>query len=179
MRKKINIIFMILILMPASIKMVLSQEDQITITTYFPAPSAHYRWLRTVRMNVSNVGTAYPANDGEIVWGTGRGYLRSDQGASIELGGNAGLSPYINFSNNARIALTAGASNISFTIPTGGTYDSEPVAGRSALPLIDTDLPTLERWADLYVRCVRYHWGWPSPGVPPNGSVCKNSLTLL
>lgn len=38
--------------------------------------------------------------NGQLKWGTGRGLLSIDQGASVELGGN-GTAPFIDFSNDA------------------------------------------------------------------------------
>ncbi len=67
-------------------------EEKITLTTYYPSPYGSYK---------------------ELTWGNipnSRGYLKNDQGASIELGGSG--SPYIDFSNDmgsdydARIQLT-------------------------------------------------------------------------
>ncbi|MDI6605973.1 MAG: hypothetical protein QME65_02375 [Candidatus Omnitrophota bacterium] len=69
-----------------------AQEEQITITTYYPSPYGSYR---------------------ELSWGNypnTRGKLTADQGSSIELGGSG--TPYIDFSNDAssdydaRIILT-------------------------------------------------------------------------
>lgn len=55
-------------------------EEQLTITTYYPSPYGSYR---------------------ELTWGNfpnTRGYLKADQGSSIELGGSG--TPYIDFSND-------------------------------------------------------------------------------
>ena len=69
-----------------------AQEEQITITTYYPSPYGSYR---------------------ELSWGdypNTRGKLTAEQGSSIELGGSG--TPYIDFSNDAssdydgRIILT-------------------------------------------------------------------------
>ena len=84
------------------------------------------------------IGTKYPSYKldvvGDIKWGTKRGILSVDQGASIELGGTG--KPYIDFSNDAttdydmRIQLT---SNDALSIQGGrvgiGTINPDPYVG--------------------------------------------------
>jgi hypothetical protein len=74
-------------------------QEQVTITTYFPAPFGVYNQLRTNMLAVGNA-TLMPTTDGTVAWGgaVSRGQLRPDNGASIELGGSG--TPYIDFSND-------------------------------------------------------------------------------
>lgn len=77
-------------------------QDQVTITTYYPSPFGVYSDLRANRMAVGNARAF--GNAGELTWGgaTSAGTLSSDQGSSIELGGdNAAFVPYIDFKNDA------------------------------------------------------------------------------
>ena len=94
MRKKkaLSYIFVLSFTLFASFAFSYAQEEQITITTYYPSPYGSYR---------------------ELTWGNypnTRGTLKADQGSSIELGGSG--TPYIDFSNDmssdydARIVLT-------------------------------------------------------------------------
>lgn len=85
------------------------ESETLQITTYYPAPYGAYVSILTTGNTIlardgGRVGirTANPNAEldvvGNIKWGTGRGMLSMDQGASIELGG-AG-TPYIDFSND-------------------------------------------------------------------------------
>lgn len=96
-------------------------QEQITITTYYPAPFGIYREVRADQLAVgtayrssalsdgslivsgnTGLGTPTPAYrldvNGQVRWGTSRGLLNTDQGSSIELGGSG--TPYIDFSND-------------------------------------------------------------------------------
>ncbi|MEA3306781.1 MAG: hypothetical protein U9Q34_03250 [Elusimicrobiota bacterium] len=103
-------------------------SEQLTLTTYYPSPYGGYAKLLTTKDTVlardgggvgvgySNpgsaklavngrvgIGTTAPGEDldvrGNVKWGTRRGLLKTDQGASIELGGRG--TPYIDFSNDS------------------------------------------------------------------------------
>jgi hypothetical protein len=92
-------------------------SENIVLTTYYPAPYGGYAQLLTtgntyLARDGGNVGigTAAPnqklhvngvARATELLWGAvnGRGYLKNDQGGSMELGGSG--TPYIDFSLNS------------------------------------------------------------------------------
>ncbi len=129
MRKRSNpieILLIALLITPALI-FVCRAEEQITITTYYPAPNGIYRNLSAERMMANNmsVGNAYrtaTVTDGNIVIsgrvgigspnaptgkldavmadGSSRVTINDDTNAGIELRGIAG-SPYIDFSDDA------------------------------------------------------------------------------
>lgn len=96
-------------------------QEQITITTYYPAPYGIYREIRTDQLAIgtayrtsaladgslivsgnTGLGTPTPSQrldvNGAIRWGTSRGLLTTDQGSSMEIGGSG--TPYIDFSND-------------------------------------------------------------------------------
>lgn len=101
--KKNKVVLHVLILSCAifcSAAIALAEEEQITITTYYPSPYGSYR---------------------ELTWGdypNTRGKLTAEQGSSIELGGSG--TPYIDFSNDmssdfdARIILN-GNNELAFS----------------------------------------------------------------
>ncbi|MBI4655470.1 MAG: hypothetical protein HY746_01860 [Elusimicrobia bacterium] len=91
-------------------------SETLQLTTYYPAPYGGYARLLTtdntyLARDGGNVGigTQSPSQKldvsgnarvtGQVQWGGSRGTLRTDQGASIELGGSG--TPYIDFSNKA------------------------------------------------------------------------------
>lgn len=151
----------------------LVETETLQITTYYPAPYGAYASILTTRDtylardggNVG-IGTTNPEVKldviGAIKWGTYRGRLIGDQGASIELGGRG--TPYIDFSNDMysdydmRIILT-GDDELTIT---GGRLR---VAG---------DLLVEGRILGL-CTVVSYPWGWCPSGMQivgfrPSGS---------
>lgn len=182
------------------------QQDQITITTYFPAPVAAYRWLRTLRMAVGP-DTPMPGADGFLTWGNGtnsRGQLRSDHGSSIELGGNG--APHIWFQTtnpvyNAAITLSSVDEDTLLFLSDGAAYTYTflynnvtytHIARTTQIRPIgydDASPPGQRAWRDLYVRCLKYHWGWcnvalctaaeNASGTCCQGDICRSSLKKL
>ncbi len=103
-------------------------SEQLTLTTYYPSPYGGYAKLLTTDQTILardrgavgigyanpgsaklavngrvGIGVTAPAQDldvrGNVKWGTRRGLLKTDQGASLELGGTG--SPYVDFSNDS------------------------------------------------------------------------------
>lgn len=91
-------------------------SETLQLTTYYPAPYGGYVSILTTGNTLLSrdsgrvgVGLASPTEkfhvngnakaSGTIAWGTRRGMLTADQGASIELGGTG--TPYIDFSQTA------------------------------------------------------------------------------
>lgn len=91
-------------------------SETLNLTTYYPAPYGGYVSILTTgdtklsrdtgRLAVGNVTPTEKLHvagnskiSGTVAWGTARGTLSADQGASIELGGSG--TPYIDFSLNS------------------------------------------------------------------------------
>jgi hypothetical protein len=103
-------------------------SEQLTLTTYYPSPYGGYAKLLTTNQTVLardggavgvgyattgtsklavngnvGIGTTSPTEaldvNGRVKWGTNRGLLTNNQGASIELGGTG--TPFIDFSNDS------------------------------------------------------------------------------
>ncbi len=121
--KPIKILLAVMLIWPALI-LVCHAEEQITITTYYPAPNGIYREMRVDQMSVGSAYRASAVANGNIIIsggvsigssgapsgklvavmpnGTSRVIINNDNNAGIELRGVGG-TPYIDLSNDATI----------------------------------------------------------------------------
>lgn len=137
-----------------------AQQDQVTITTYFPSPDGVFSYMRANRSTIS-LTAAFVGGVGNLNWGgaNSMGVLRSDQGSSIELGRSTGGQPYVRFNKNAittRIQLFDDNTLRIYVWNNLSVYD-----------------PDANAWKDLYVYRVFYHWGWA------NGTINQTNLKVM
>jgi len=73
------------------------ESETLKMTTYYPAPYGGY-------VNLLTTGDTYLAksDSASVYWGNYKSRLTTDQGGSIELGGNGGM-PYIDFKYNSSV----------------------------------------------------------------------------
>jgi len=116
-------------------------SETLNLTTYYPAPYGGYVSILTTgdtklsrdtgRLAVGNITPTEKLHvagnskiSGTVAWGTSRGLLKTDQGASIELGGTG--TPYIDFSrtsgedySNRIILAAANRLDVSYDLNVG------------------------------------------------------------
>ena len=140
--------------------LVQAQQDQVTITTYFPSPNGVFSYMRTSR-GAASLSASFTGGDGNLVWGSSgtMGRLSSDQGSSIELGKTSAATPYIR--------LRKGAVNSIIQLANDNTLY---IYVWNNLSLYDFGQTT---WEDLHVQRIYYHWGWM------NGTIEKANLQYL
>jgi hypothetical protein len=124
MRRRFNpieILLVVILISPALI-FVCRAEEQITITTYYPAPNGIYREMRADQMSIGSAYRTSTLSDGNIIIsgrvgigssnnppagkldavmadGTSRVTINDDNNAGIDLRGLGG-NPYIDFSDD-------------------------------------------------------------------------------
>ena len=170
MRKRFNpieILSIVILISPALI-FVCRAEEQITITTYYPAPNGIYREMRVDQMSVGSPYRTSTLSDGNIIIsgragigsnntptgkfdvvmadGTSRVTVNDNNNASIELRGVGG-TPYIDFSNDS-------SSDNDFRIILSGDNDLNVTGGRTTFSN-DSGTPATIRVGEVWF-CANY-----------------------
>lgn len=170
MRKRFNpieIVLIVILISPVLI-FVCRAEEQITITTYYPAPNGIYREMRVDQMSVGSPYRTSTLADGNIIISGRAGIgsnntptgkldvvmadsvsrvtINDDNNAVVELRGVGG-TPYIDFSND-------GASDNDFRIVLSGDNDLNVTGGRTTFSN-DDDSPAIIRTGEVWY-CADY-----------------------
>ncbi len=140
--------------------LVCAQQDQVTITTYFPSPNGVFSYMRASR-GAASLSASFSGGDGNLVWGSANtmGRLSSSQGSSIELGRSSAATPYIRLRKGAVSSLIQLANDNILYIYVWNNFSIYDWSAAS--------------WSDIYLRAIHYHWGWM------NGTIERANLQYL
>lgn len=144
-------------------------QEQITITTYYPAPFGIYRELRADQMAIGSnyrttalangrlivedrigIGVTAPTHKFEANMGNNSNFFRvdTDNNIGVEMrSGSSGGTPYIDFSNDA-------SSDYDFRIIMGGNDDLSVTGGRTTFSN-DSGTPAIIRTGEVWY-CANY-----------------------
>ncbi|MFB3918609.1 hypothetical protein BU251_04230 [Candidatus Velamenicoccus archaeovorus] len=137
-----------------------AQQDQVTITTYFPSPNGVFSYIRMSR-GVASSTLGYAGGDGSFAWGgaNSMGRLQGDQGSSIEIGRSSAAQPYVRFNKGAVTTRVQLYNDNRLYIYVWNNF---------SIFNLDRSL-----WKDIHLQKIYYFWGWQ------NGTIEKANLQYL
>lgn len=160
MNKKKWFFILVVVFLVAWNVLVLAQQDQVTITTYFPSPNGVFSYMRASR-GAASLSASFAGGDGNLVWGSANtmGRLSSGQGSSIELGRSSAATPYIRLRKGAVSSLIQMVDDNTLYIYVWNNFSIYNLAQST--------------WKDIRTQRIHYHWGWM------NGTIEKGNLQYL